>query len=339
MRDTLETTEILVIGGGPVGLLAVFMCGMLKLSCTLLEALPHLGGQCSALYAAKPIYDIPGFPCITAQDLVMNLQAQMQPFQPRILCSEKAMQLERMDEDWRVHTDCGRIIQARAIILCCGGGAFEPKKVPLPGIDMFEGQSVLYHMPELTTFHDQRVVIAGGGDSAIDWCVLLAPIAQHVHVVHRRREFRAQAHGLDQLASWIEQGRVTIHTPFQLHALQGTAHQLSVVQIKNFSGEVIDIAADYLLPCFGMNTHLGPLAHWGLEIENQRIKIDPTTGRTNLERIYAVGDIATYPRKLKLIMTGFAEVAQAAYHMRDTLYPHQAGLFQHSTTQGIPSEL
>lgn len=332
-------TKVLIIGGGPIGLFAVFMCGMMRLKCCLIDALPTLGGQCQALYPDKPIYDIPGMPAVDAQDLVRNLCAQMAPFEPQVFLNERAEDLSRDEQgQWHVKTNFQRHFIASSLILCCGGGAFTPKRPPLENIESFEGQSVFYCVPRDYPFQGKHIVIAGGGDSAVDWALLLAPHAEQLHIVHRRAQFRAQEHSLAHLESLVAAKKIILHTPYQLHSLQGEQGKLSHVTIQDFSGECRTLKADYLLPFFGMHTDLGPLGTWGLELENQRIKINPTTGQTNLPGIYAAGDIAIYPNKLKLIMTGFAEVGQIAYHLKSYLFPDQFVSFQHSTSQGIPTD-
>jgi thioredoxin reductase (NADPH) len=332
-------TKVLIIGGGPVGLFAVFMCGMMKLRCCVIDALPTLGGQCQALYPDKPIYDIPGMPAIEAQDLVRNLCAQMAPFEPKVFLNERAEHLSRDDQgQWHVITSAQRHFIASSIILCCGAGAFTPKRPPLENIASFEGQSVFYCVPQDHSFQGKHIVIAGGGDSAVDWAVLLAPQAEQLHIVHRRSNFRAQDHTLTHLEALVADKKITLHTPYQLHSLHGDQGQLSHVTIEDFSGGSRTLKADCLLPFFGMHTDLGPLNTWGLALENQRILINPTTGETNLPGIYAAGDIATYPHKLKLIMTGFAEVGQIAYHLKSYLFPDQFVSFQHSTSHGIQTD-
>jgi thioredoxin reductase (NADPH) len=340
MQPDLITTKVLIIGGGPVGLFAVFMCGMMGFKSCLLDALPQLGGQCQVLYPDKPIYDIPGFTSISGEHLVEALKNQMAPFSPQIFLQEQVTHLSQYDEaTWHVTTASGKIFATSAVILCTGGGSFVPQRPSVEQLDRFETHSVVYHIPCKEFFRDKRVVIAGGGDSAVDWAVSLQSIAREVHVVHRRPQFRAQDRMVQTLHELHAQEKIHLHIPFQLHALQGTEGLLSQVIIKDFSENTHTIDADYLLPFFGMVNDLGPLAQWGLTLVNKRIQTDPLTGLTNLKGIYAAGDIATYPHKLKLIMTGFSEVAHIAHHIKGYLHPEKAHSFQHSTTQGIPKIL
>lgn len=328
----------MVIGGGPIGLFTVFMCGMSQLKCSVLEALPVLGGQCQTLYPEKPIYDIPGFPQIKAQELINGLAVQMAPFAPNIFLEERAEHLSSTKDGlWQIVSSKGRVFIAPVVVICCGGGAFTPKKPPLDSIEEFEGKSIFYSISSLDVFSDKRIVIAGGGDSAIDWALLLGKTAKEVHIIHRRTQFRAHESTLADLLLFQKEGKVTIHAPFQLASLGSTDGVLSHVIIKDFSDQTKTIETDYLLPFFGMTANLDHLTNWGLDIEKGCIKTDPLTGQTNRSGIYAAGDIATYPNKLKLILTGFAEVAQIAHHIKSYLFPDQHHSFQHSTTKGIPS--
>lgn len=334
------STKVLIVGGGPVGLFAVFMCGMMGFRSCLVDALPQLGGQCQMLYPDKPIYDIPGFPSISGEDLVKALKAQMDPFVPRIFLEEHVISLSRHDESiWHVGTASGKVFHTPVVILCTGGGSFVPQRPAVENLDQFEDLSVMYHIPSKDIFKDRRVVIAGGGDSAVDWAISLQPVAREVHVVHRRPQFRAQDHTVQNLYDLHAQRKIQLHIPFQLHALEGCEGILSRVIIKDFSENIHSLEADYLLPFFGMVNDLGPLAQWGLTLANKRVQTDPLTGLTNLQGIYAAGDMATYPHKLKLIMTGFSEIAHIAHHVKKYLQPERAHSFQHSTTQGIPKDL
>lgn len=333
----MADAQVLVVGGGPTGLFAVFMCGMMGLRCSVLEVLPALGGQCQALYPHKPIYDIPGMPSVLARDLVTQLCKQMEPFQPQIFLEEQALHASREDGGlWRVRTSCNREIQASAILLCGGAGAFTPRRPALEDLESFEGKSVFYIVTSPENFQGKEVVIAGGGDSAADWAVLLAPWVKKLHLVHRRNKFRAQDHTLAQLKIFVEQGKVELHVPYQLHGLQGESGMLSHVLIQDLAGHVQTLCANYLLPCLGIEARLDALSTWGLVMDNQRILTHPATGATNLPGVYAAGDIATYSHKVKLIVTGFAEAAQAAYQIKSFLFPDQPAFVQYSTTQGVP---
>lgn len=328
---------VVILGGGPIGLFAVFMCGMMHLKCCIIESLPTLGGQCQALYPDKPIYDIPGIPEISAQDLILNLHQQMEPFQPKVFCGMIAQDLvQDASGIFHITTSTGKIIRSRAVIICCGAGALIPKRPPIEHIERFEGKSIFYAVPPSHGWEGKNIVIAGGGDSAVDWALLLAPIAQSLHIVHRRTKFSAQEHNIIQLEKELQSGRIQCHTPYQLGALEGQENTLHTVHIHRTDGQRKRLSADILLPFFGMQNDLGPLSQWGLNIDNQRIMTNPLTGQTNRPGIYAAGDIAIYPHKLKLIMTGFSEIAQIAHHVKGYLFPDQFSPFKHSTTLGSP---
>jgi len=328
---------VIILGGGPIGLFAVFMCGMMRLQSCIIEALPELGGQCQALYPDKPIYDIPGMPEISAADLVTQLSKQMSPFNPTVYCSETAQIVEQDDQGiFTVITSSGRIVRGQSIIVCCGAGALIPKRPPVDNIHHYEGSGVFYSVPAQHTWAGKDIVIAGGGDSAVDWALLLAPIARSLHMVHRRTKFSAQGHSIEKLELAFQSGQIQLHAPYQLHALEGHEQMLKMVHIHDGLGGEKALIADILLPFFGMHNDLGPLMHWGLDIEKQRIVINPLTGETNRPGIYAAGDIAIYPHKLKLIMTGFSEIAQIAHHLKGYLFPDQFVAVKHSTTLGDP---
>lgn len=334
------STKVLVIGGGPIGLFTVFMCGMMRLRCCLLETLPVLGGQCQVLYPEKLIYDIPAFPSIEAHKLISQLVSQMSPFDPQIFLEDQAVSIApsaNPHERWQVTTSQGRIFSAASVVLCGGMGSFQPRRPPLKNLENFEEKSVFYAVKDKEIFRDRIIVIAGGGDSALDWTLSLAPIASCVHLVHRRSHFRALESSLDKLRAFEALGKISVHTPFQLHSLHGQEGKLSHVSIQDFSGSLKEIKAHYLLPFFGMDSQLGPLASWGLTLNHNAILTNPLTGETSLLGIYAAGDMATYACKLKLILTGFAEAAQIAHHIKKSLDP-QSHSFVHSTTQGLPTD-
>lgn len=329
-------TDVVIIGAGPVGLFAVFECGMVGLKACVIDSLEHIGGQCSALYPEKPIYDIPAHPLVLAQELIAQLETQAAPFDPVYRLSEQVLTLSRTGDGWDVTTSAGSQIRARAIIIAGGVGAFGPQKPPLEGLADFEGVSVFYSVTDRERFRDKRVVIAGGGDSAVDWALSLAEIAKTVSVVHRRDKFRAAPASIGRLHAQEATGRIELVVPYQLAALEGTAGQLSAVGVTDMNGQDRRIEADILLPLFGLASTLGPIAEWGLGLERNHITIDPATGATNVVGIYAVGDIATYPHKLKLILTGFAETAQAAHAIYKYLNPDRDLHFEYSTTSGVP---
>lgn len=332
------TTDVAIIGAGPVGLFAIFECGMLKLKCHVIDALDMPGGQCKALYAEKPIYDIPGFPQILAGDLIDQLMAQAELFEPVFHLSQNVTSLEKgTHKAWRLTTSTGAIIEAEAVIIAAGAGAFGPNRPPLEHLTAFEGKSIFYHITRKADFIGKRVMIAGGGDSAVDWAVELADTGAQVTVVHRRPHFRAAPATVDRLLSLAEAGTLDIVTPYQLYALEGDAEkgQLSAVIVQDLEGQTRSIETDVLLPFFGLAMNLGPIATWALNVENRHIPVDFATCETALPGVFAIGDIATYPKKLKLILSGFAEAAQAAHAIHPRVFPGQALHFEYSTTKGL----
>ncbi len=335
--DSMNTTDVVIVGAGPVGLFAVFQCGMLGLKCHVVDALPHLGGQCSALYPEKPIYDIPAYPCIEAMGLVNSLEKQAEPFQPIYHLGQQALSYHWDGDHFILETDKGLQIHARGIILAAGVGAFGPNRPPLEGIERYEEASVFYSVTQKERFRDKKVLIAGGGDSAVDWALALSDIASYVGVVHRRAKFRAAPDSVAQLEKLFNQGRIESVIPYQLSKLHGHDDgRLSKVEVQGLDGAVRLIDADFLLPFYGLSMNLGPLLSWGLAMDHHTIAVDPATAQTSQSGIYAIGDISAYPGKLKLILTGFAEAARAAHSLRAWLYPDEVRHFEYSTTQGVP---
>ena len=335
--QTQLTTDVAIIGAGPVGLFAVFQCGMLKLSTQVIDALPATGGQCTALYPEKPIYDIPGSPQISAATLIDQLEKQIAPFSPRIHLDQQVVSLARENDQWLLSTSKSLVIRARAIIIAAGAGAFGPNKPPLAGIEKYENRTVHYLVHNREIFRDQHIVIAGGGDSAVDWALSLADLAAKTYVVHRRERFRALPESVAQMRALADAGKLELVIPYLLDSLEGEGDQLSAVKVKTLDGEIRRLQADHLLSFFGLVNKLGPINDWGLDIHNGLIKVEPTTCATNLEGIFAVGDIAGYPNKLKLILSGFAEVAQAVHAAFKVARPDEALHFEHSTSVGIPT--
>jgi thioredoxin reductase (NADPH) len=330
-------TDVVIIGAGPVGLFAVFELGMLKLRCHVIDALPDAGGQCTALYPEKPIYDIPGFSRIDAAQLVEALEAQAAPFLPVYHLGQTVVALrDETDGGLTVTTDSGTTITARAVVIAAGGGAFGPNRPSLPGILDYENTSVFYAVRRREDFRGKRVVIAGGGDSAVDWALSLADVAAHVMVVHRRPRFRAAPESTARLQALADAGRIEMVVPYQLAALDGADGKLSTVTVRTLDGEKKHLDADVLLPFFGLSMDLGAIADWGLEIDRTLIRVDPATCATSRAGLYAIGDITHYPGKLKLILCGFSEAAMAAHAIWSLIYPDQALHFEYSTTQGLP---
>ncbi len=337
MADSLHETDVAIIGAGPVGLFAVFECGMLKMHCHVIDALDTTGGQCAALYPEKPIYDVPGYAVIEAADLIRRLEEQIAPFKPAFHLGERAEALARTGERWVITTTSGSRIAARALIIAAGVGAFGPNRPPLPGIEDYEGRSVFYLVKRREDFRGKRVVIAGGGDSALDWALSLAGLAARVQVVHRRAKFRAAPESVARLEALVAAGSVEMVVPYQLARLEGEGGRLDSVVVATLDGAERRLEADVLLPFFGLAMNLGPLATWGLNLDRNHIQVEPASCATSAPGIFAVGDIATYPGKLKLILCGFSEAAMAAHAVHPLVFPGQALHFEYSTTTGVPA--
>lgn len=337
METMTHRTDVAVIGAGPVGLFAVFECGMLRMKCHVVDALSAVGGQCTALYPEKPIYDIPGFPSIAAQGLIDNLAAQAEPFAPTLHLGQQVMSITGdATAGFTLTTDKGTVIEARAIVIAAGVGAFRPKRPPLDGIEALEGRHVHYFVQRRQDFAGKRIVIAGGGDSAVDWALSLAEVAAHVSLVHRRAKFRAAPESAAQLEALAAEGRIDLVTPYQLHSLTTLGDELEAVVLEDLDGGRRTLAADHLLAFFGLEMTLGPIADWGLNLEKAHIAVDPATMETSVPGIFAVGDIAIYRNKLKLILSGFHEGATAAHAIHPLLNPGQVLHFEYSTSKGAP---
>ncbi|HYZ23547.1 MAG TPA: NAD(P)/FAD-dependent oxidoreductase [Rhodopila sp.] len=335
MTQTLNT-DVAIVGAGPVGLFAVFELGMLKLRSVLIDALPEVGGQCSALYPEKPIYDIPAHPAIEAGALITRLEEQIAPFAAPRLLGRQVSGVSGGQGAFTLTTDQGDTIEAKAIIVAAGAGAFGPNRPPLDGLAAYEATgAVQYLVRRREDFRGKRVVIAGGGDSAVDWALALKDIAQ-VAVVHRRPKFRAAPESAAQLDQAARNNEIEMVVPYQLHGLSGTDGILSAVQVATLEGEIRPLPADVLLPFFGLSMDLGPIAAWGLQSEMHHVRVDPATCQTSQRGIFAIGDVATYPGKLKLILQGFSEAAMAAHAIFPIVHPDQALHFEYSTTKGIP---
>ena len=332
-------TDVAIIGAGPVGLFAVFECGMLQISCQVIDALDVVGGQCAALYPEKPIYDIPGHPEIAAEALVEQLTAQAAPFAPQFHLGQQVTKLTPRENGlgWRLETSGGKVIEARAVIIAAGCGAFGPNRPPLAGIEAFEGSSVFYLVQRRRDFAGKRLVIAGGGDSAVDWAVSLAELAERIYFVHRRPKFRAAPDSVERLKALGDSGKVEFVIPYQLHGLEGEDGRLEAVTVSTLKGETRRLEADVLLPFFGLSTELGPIADWGLALERHQIEVNPTDSQTSLPGVFAIGDVAAYPNKLKLILCGFSEAALASHAIYRLIHPDEELHWEYSTTKGLPS--
>lgn len=334
--------DVAIIGAGPVGLFAVFQCGMLGLSTIVVDALDDLGGQCTALYPEKPIYDIPAYPEITGANLIGSLVKQAEPFASDYLLSRQVVALEKKQdgeqEYFILETSKGDTLKVKSVLIAAGAGAFGPNRPPLETIEHYEGHSVFYYVKDPKRFYGEDVVIAGGGDSAIDWAVALAPNTRSLTLVHRRDKFRASPSMVEKMRALSAAGKITLKTGFQLSGLDGEGLDLKNVILRTLDGQEERIEARYLLPFFGLANDLGPISAWGLQSDNKDIHVDPLTQETNIKGVFAVGDICFYPKKLKLILTGFSEVATAAHEIRSYLNPDQSFHFEHSTTKGIPKK-
>ena len=330
-------TDVAIIGAGPMGLFAVFECGMVGLSCHVIDSLEGIGGQCTALYPEKSIYDIPAYPEIMAADFIERLEKQAAPFDPHYHLNQQVVFLKQQGSKWIVQTSAGIEIIAKAVIIAAGAGAFGPNKPPLEGIERYEGTSIFYMVRHKKELENKDIVIAGGGDSAVDWALSLAPIAKSLKLVHRRDKFRAAPESVKRLHELDNKGDIELVVPYQLADLQGDGEKLSAVDVVAKDKSVRSLKADVLLPFYGLATSLGPIADWGLESSKGDIQVEPTTCQTNKARIYAIGDIASYENKLKLILTGFSEAAFAAHHIYNQINPDKPLHFEYSTTKGVPT--
>ncbi len=330
-------TDVAIIGAGPAGMFAVFECGMLKISCVLIDALGEVGGQCAALYPEKPIYDIPAHPGIEAAGLISALEAQIAPFTAPRLLGRRVEQLSGTKGDFTLTTDAGDVVQAKAVVVAAGAGAFGPNRPPLQGLAAYEASGAIqYYVKRREALRGRHVVIAGGGDSAVDWALALHGIAASIHVVHRRAKFRAAPQSAAALDALAVSGAIDMVIPYQLHALHGTGGVLEAVEVADLDGATRRIDADVLLPFFGLAMELGPIASWGLVLERQHVVVNPATMESSVPGVFAVGDIVQYPGKLKLILQGFAEAAVAAHGIYPIVHPDVALHFEYSTTKGVP---
>jgi thioredoxin reductase (NADPH) len=331
-------TDVAIIGAGPVGLFAAFECGMLKLKTILIDALGEVGGQCAALYPEKPIYDIPAHPAIEAAELIVKLEQQIAPFNSIRLLGRRVDALKGSPGEFTLLTSAQDTIKAKAVIIAAGAGAFGPNRPPLDGLEAYEASgSVQYYVKKREDFRGKRIVIAGGGDSAVDWALALKDIAASIHVIHRRPKFRAAPETAAQLDAAAASGQIKLVIPYQLHALQGMNGNLTAVEVADLDNNLLQIPADFLLPFFGLAMELGPIAEWGIALDRSHVTVTPASCESSVPGIFAIGDIASYPGKLKLILQGFSEAAMAAHAIYPIVYPDTALHFEYSTSKGVPT--
>ncbi len=324
-------TDCVIIGAGPVGLFAVFQLGLLDIKAHLIDILDKPGGQCAELYPEKPIYDIPALPIVTGQGLTEALMAQIKPFAPTFHLGERIDELARQpDGRFRLATDDGKVFLTKVVVIAAGGGSFTPKRPPMEGIEAYEGKSVYYAVRRMEDFRGRDVLIVGGGDSALDWTLNLAPIAKSLALMHRRDEFRGAPHSVEQMRGLVRDGKVQLLIG-QLGKVHGSNGQLEGVTVKLKDGEK-QLPVNRLLPFFGLTMKLGPVANWGLNLHENLITVDTEKFETSEKRIFAVGDINTYPGKLKLILSGFHEVALMAQAAHRIVHPDKKLTFQYTTS-------
>ncbi len=331
MSETIKT-DVLIIGAGPVGLFAVFELGLLDIKAHLVDILDKVGGQCAELYPEKPIYDIPGLPIVTGQGITDALMLQIKPFSPAFHLNEMVTTLEKLgDTHFRVATTGGKTFEVKCVVIAAGGGSFQPKRPPIVGIEPYEQKSVHYAVRKIEAFRDKRLLIVGGGDSALDWTLNLQPVAKRLTLLHRRDDFRGAPDSVNKMRALVAEGKMDLKVG-QVSALEGADGQLAAVTIKGNDGATSRVELDAMLPFFGLTMKLGPVADWGLKLEDELIPVDTAAFETSVPGLFAIGDINTYPGKLKLILSGFHEaalMAQKAYHY---VYPDKRLVFQYTTS-------
>ena len=332
------TTDVVIIGAGPVGLFAVFELGLLDLKCHLIDILDKPGGQCAELYPEKPIYDIPAWPIITGQELTDRLLEQIKPFSPVFHFGQMVQELKKLDNgNWQVSTDGETVIEAKVVVIAAGGGSFVPKKPPLPGLDAYENKSVFFAVRKMEQFRGKHLMIAGGGDSALDWTLNLQPIAERITLVHRRDEFRAAPDSVNKMRALVAEGKMDLVIG-NLAGLSGADGQLDGVMLTDAEGRESKQACNTLLAFYGLTMKLGPVANWGLNLHENLIPVDTEKFETSMPGIFAIGDINTYPGKLKLILSGFHEGALMSQQAFRYVYPDKKLRFQYTTSSSALQE-
>ena len=331
MSDPIKT-DVLIVGAGPIGLFAVFELGLLDIKAHLVDILDKVGGQCAELYPEKPIYDIPGVPYCTAQGLVDDLMKQIKPFGAQFHLNEMVESLERIgNPGFRVTTDGGNTFEAKVIAIAAGGGSFQPKRPPIPGIEAYEAKSVHYSVRKIEAFRGKKILIVGGGDSALDWTLNLAPVASHLTLLHRRDQFRAAPDSVNKMMALVNEKKIDFALG-QVTSLVGEGDQVAKAIVKGNDNKTSEIECDAVLPFFGLTMKLGPVANWGLNLDKELIPVDTEKFETSEPGIFAIGDINTYPGKLKLILSGFHEAALMAQAAKSVVSPGERVVFQYTTS-------
>ncbi|MHA1518246.1 MAG: NAD(P)/FAD-dependent oxidoreductase [Alphaproteobacteria bacterium] len=331
MSEDVIKTDVVIIGAGPVGLFSVFELGLVDVRAHVIDILDRPGGQCAELYPEKPIYDVPALPIVTGQELTDKLMEQIEPFGAEFHFGERVEALERLDEGFRLTTDADTAFECKVVVIAAGGGSFTPKRPPLPGIEAYEGTSVFYSVRKIDAFKDKDVLIVGGGDSALDWTLNLQPVAKSLTLLHRRSEFRAAPSSVQKMLDLVENADIAFKLG-QVKELHGDNAQLTGVTVKAADGSTFEQSADVMLPFFGLTMKLGPVANWGLNLEENLIPVDTEKFETSEQGIFAIGDINTYPGKLKLILSGFHEAALMAQQAHKYVYPDKKLIFQYTTS-------
>lgn len=331
------STDIAIIGAGPVGLFAIFEAGLLKMRCHLIDYLPQVGGQLSEIYPKKPIYDIPGFPSVLAQELIDNLMKQAEPFHPGFTLGERVESLEKRGEaDFVLTTNMGTTIEAKVVVIAGGLGCFEPRKPAVEGLEKYEnGRGVNYMIIDPEKYRDQKMVIAGGGDSALDWTIFLADVCSELTLVHRSESFRGAPDSVNKVMELAEQGKINLILNSNLNAVEGEGKLEHVEIIHNKTMETTRVAANHLIPLFGLSPKLGPIEKWGLNISKSAIDVNVDDYSTNIPGIYAIGDINNYTNKLKLILCGFHEAALMSHSAYQYMNPGIKYTMKYTTVNGV----
>jgi thioredoxin reductase (NADPH) len=337
IEDKRVETDICIIGAGPVGLFAVFEAGLLKMRCHLIDALPQVGGQLSEIYPKKPIYDIPGYPDILAQDLVNNLEQQIDPFKPTATLGERVEELERLEDDsFRLRTNEGTEVYCKVVVIAGGLGCFEPRKPPIENLEQYEGKGITYIVKNPEKFRGKKLVLAGGGDSALDWTLYLSELAEEVTLVHRGSSFRGAPDSAEKVLSLADQRKINLRLNANVTAIQGNG-KLNACVITDKEKNSTTVDTDYFIPLFGLSPKLGPIANWKLNLDRNAIVVNTEDYSTNVPGIYAIGDINTYPGKLKLILCGFHEAALMSHSAYRIVSGGKKASFKYTTVNGAPT--